>query len=332
LRRGLAEQAAPLLRRFLAADPDSLLAAQLRLMQDCVAKGSRNVDWKSEIGVHPFAVLFAAQSLAAGGGQPDCAESAYIALRTFETPEMAARDAVIDNRRWASLVGLTGILVAEGRIDEAIAHVDSAIARKEGGISLYLVGASVAPAFAARATDAARLTTSQSGPSCERCTVDRAWQMGTWAAGVGDSVALRAFGDNLAARAPSVSPTSVLLARATNAKLAVMRRDSSAALDELRAVLESPAANTGGNLLWVESSGRGPERLAYARLLAARRNYGGALGVADVLDSPASQSFVLYLAASLALRASIADSANMSALAGAYRQRLAALKTHATQQ
>ena len=79
-------------------------------------------------------------------------------------------------------------------------------------------------------------------------------------------------------------------------------------------------------------SGRGPERLAYARLLAARRNYGGALGVADVLDSPASQSFVLYLAASLALRASIADSANMSALAGAYRQRLAALKTHTTQQ
>ena len=331
LRRGLAAQASPLLRRFLAADPDSLLAAQLRLMQDCVAKGSRSIPWKSEISVHPFAVLFAAQSLAAGGGQPDCAESAYIALRTFETPEMAATNAVLDNRRWASLVGLTGILVAEGRTDEAIAHVDSAIARKEGGISLYLVGAAVAPALAARAADAAHLTTSQSGASCERCTVDRAWQMGAWAAAAGDSVALRGFSENLASRASSVSPMSVLLARATTAKLAVMRRDSLGARKELKAVLESPAANTAGNLLWLESSGRGPERLAYARLLAAKRDFRGALDVADVFDSPASQSFVLYLPASLALRASIADSANMSMLGTVYRQRLAALKTHATQ-
>jgi tetratricopeptide (TPR) repeat protein len=330
LRRGLADQAAPLLQRFLAAGPDTILAAQLRVMQTCVIKGARDVAWKSEIVAHPLVVLFAAQSLAANGGQLDCAEAAYRALHTFETPEMAATDAAIDARRWTSLVGLTGILVAEGRTDEAMAYVDSAIARKEGGISLYLLGSTIVPAFASRAAQAA-VTATQSGAECERCTPERVWQLGVWSASLGDSVALQRFGNVLAARAAKDAPNAALFGRVTNAKLLVQRRDTAAALQSLRAVLESPAAGDGGRLLWTEGLGRGPERLAYARLLAGRREFQRALDVANVFDSPASQSYVSYLPESLSLRASLADSAGLSTLGDWYRARLRTLSAHAKQ-
>ena len=332
LRHGRADEARGLLERFLAANPDTLLAAQTRIMHACVTKGGAGVAWKDEVQAHPLAALAAGQSLAAAGSQLDCAEAAYVAMRTFETPEMAATNPSADSRRWTALVGLTGILVAEGRSAEAIAHVDSAIARKEGGASLYLLGAPIVPGFASRAVDAATSIATQSGSSCERCTPDRVWQMGVWSAATGDTVALRRFDENLAARLPGGLPVVALLSRATRAKVAIARRDTATALAELRGVLESPASSAGGNLLWTESPGRGPERLAYARLLVARHDYGAALGVADMFDSPASQSYVAYLPASLALRASIADSLHSSALAAWYRRRLQALSARGKQQ
>ncbi len=147
LRRGDERTAGALLARFLAANPDTILAAHLRVMHVCVTKSARSVDWQREVSAHPLAVLGAAQSLAVAGAQLPCAEAAYVAMRTYETPEMAATNSAADSRRWASLVGLTGVLVAESRVAEATLHVDSAIARHEGGASLYLVGAAASPAL-----------------------------------------------------------------------------------------------------------------------------------------------------------------------------------------
>ena len=319
LRRGRSADAAPLLARFLAANPDTILAAHLRLMQTCVESGSAAVRWQAEGAAHPLAVLGAAQSLASAGAQLSCAEAGYAAMRTFETPAMAAADGAVDSRRWTALVGLSGVLVATGRVDEAVAHVDSAIARKEGGASLYLLGAATTAAFARPAAAVAQQVLAQSGAACERCTAERVWQLAVWSSTVADSVSLRALAAVLSTRssAPAATdaPLASLLEHGVEARLLLIRGDSAATIARLSDVLSTPASAANGNLVWTESLGRAPERLLYAQLLGARRDFRRAIDVADVFDSPASQSYVAYLPASLSLRAAMADSANLGPLA-----------------
>ena len=107
---------------------------------------------------------------------------------------------------------------------------------------------------------------------------------------------------------------------------AIARDVRRCALHALRDVLREPADNAAGELVWKESLARGPERLAYARLLFARRDFQQAIEVADTFDSPGSQSYVAFLPASLELRAAAADSANLRALGDWYRGRLRALR------
>ncbi|MGG6497679.1 UNVERIFIED_CONTAM: hypothetical protein NY603_32630, partial [Bacteroidetes bacterium 56_B9] len=78
-----------MLRQFLAADPDTMLAVQVQLMDACVRDGPAEVDWRRAVAAQPLAVLAAARMLAVGGAQLPCAASAYSAVRTFETRAMA---------------------------------------------------------------------------------------------------------------------------------------------------------------------------------------------------------------------------------------------------
>jgi serine/threonine-protein kinase len=325
LRRGLSTQAAPLIRRFLAADPDSTLAEQIRVMHACVTRGPTGVDWARAVATRPFAVLYAAQSLAVAGSQLPCAAAAYTAIRAHETAAMAAADAVVDTRRWTALVGLQGVLLAEGRADQAAVHVDSAITRGEGGHSLMLIGGALAAALEPHAAQAAGRYEEQWGPRCERCTSnDRLWQMGVWAAHQRDTASLGVLAADLAARAKaSGAPGVALMAEATAARARLALGDTASALVALAAVLGTPVPS-GGALQWRDVEGRGAERLALARALFGRRDYRRAIDVADVFDAPATQSYVAYLRASLALRAAAADSLGTAARAS-YHARLAAL-------
>jgi hypothetical protein len=323
LRRGDAAGAAPMLARFLAADPDPMLAAQLRLMDRCVRGGVGGVDWQGTVAAHPLAVLAAAQALAAGGAQLGCADGAYQALRTYETAAMAAADPDVDRRRWQALVGLQGVRVAAGRDSAAAALVDAAVASGEGGVPLILVQAPLAPAFAARGADAARRFTEQWGAGCARCpTAERAWHLGVWTAHRRDAAGLTALARLVAARADSTRlPADAVLARATAAHATLARGDSAAAVAGFAAVLAAPAPG-GSELTWAAAAPHPAERLAYARLLLARRRFADAAAVADVFDSPAAQGYVPYLPASLALRAAAAESLGDPARAARYRRRL----------
>jgi hypothetical protein len=60
-------------------------------------------------------------------------------------------------------------------------------------------------------------------------------------------------------------------------------------------------------------------------VLFARGQYRQAMDVADVFDSPANQSYVAYLPASLALRVAAADSVGDVGRRATYRARIAAL-------
>ena len=325
LRRGRAADAAPLVRRFLAADPDATLADEIRTIDACISRGAAAVNWANAVKARPYAVLYAAQSLAVGGSQLPCAAAAYTALRTYETPEMAAADAIVDTRRWTALVGLQGVLIAQGRTGDAIALIDSAITRGEGGHSLMLVNGPLVPAFESHAARSKERYEQQWGPNCQRCTSnDRLWQLGVWATHRGDTASLDVLAAELDARAKATdAPGVTLMARATAARTRLAKGDTSAiaALDDL---LRTPIPS-GGALLWRDAEGRGPERLALARALMARRQFRRAIDVADGFDAPANQTYVAYVPASLELRASAADSLGASALHAAYRARLTAL-------
>jgi eukaryotic-like serine/threonine-protein kinase len=330
LRRGLTAEAAPLIRRFLAADPDSTLAEQIRIMDACVSRGPEKVDWARALASRPHAVLVAGQSLAVAGSQLPCALAAYTAIRLHETPAMAAADPVVDSRRFAALVGLQGVLIAEGLVEQAATHVDSAIARGEGGQSLMLIEGAFTPAFESRAGQTVRQYEEQWGPRCARCTSnDRIWQLGVWAGRQGDTASLRVLSDVLATRADSTgaAPRVGLMARGTAARARLARGEGQAAVAALEAVLATPVASHDALLMWRDVEGRGPERLALARALVQRREFNRAIDVADVFDSPANQSYVAYLPVSLALRLAAADSVKDAPAVARYRARLAALSS-----
>ena len=332
LRRGQTPEAAPLIRQFLAADPDSTLADQIRVMAACVSRGPESVDWAKAIATRPMAVLFAAQSLAVAGAQLPCAAAAYTAIRVHETPAMAAKDPVVDTRRWTALVGLQGVLLAEGFAEQAGLHVDSAVARGEGGHSVMLIDGALSPAFEARAARAMRKYEEQWGPRCERCTSnDRLWQLGVWAGRQRDTASLRALSAALKTRADSTGARGVaLMAQATAARAALARGELAPATTALEAVLATPVAS-GGELLWRDAEGRGPERLALTRGLMRQRQFRRAIDVADVFDSPATQTYVAYLPASLEVRAAAADSLGDASIVPRYRARIASLRALASE-
>ena len=332
LRRGLSRQAAPLIRQFLAADPDSTLAGVIRTMDACVSRGPAAMDWTQAVKTRPAAVLYAAQSLAVAGSQLPCAAAAYTALRTLETPAMAAADPVVDTRRWTALVGLQAVLIAQGRATQAISHIDSAIARGEGGQSLMLINGAFVPEFESKAEDAVKSYEAQWGPRCERCTSnDRLWQLGVWATHRGDSAAVTALAAALRTRAATPrtradsarAPGVAFMAEATEARARLVRGDTGA-IAALTLILAKPIP-PGSALLWRDAEGRGPERLALAQALMKRREFRRVLDVADAFDSPATQSYVAYLPASLAIRAAAADSLVIPERLS-YRARLEALR------
>jgi len=326
LRRGLVAEAAPLVRQFLAADPDSVLGTMIRVMDGCVAHGPAAVEWERLVKEQPVAVVTAAQSLAVAGSQLTCAAAAYSAMRTYETPAMAAADRTVDARRWISLVGLQAILVAQGQSAAAIAMIDSAIARGEGGHSLMLINGALDPAFEERAAASKASYEQQWGANCERCTSnDRLWQLGVWASHLRDSTSLDVLVSALDARAKSTGAPGIAFMAAMTAARARLARGDTGAIAALTSALAQPVP-VSAELFWRDAEGRGPERLALVRALMSRREFRRAIEVADVFDSPATQTYVAYLAESLTLRAAASDSIGSATDRLAYRARLEAMR------
>jgi hypothetical protein len=113
------------------------------------------------------------------------------------------------------------------------------------------------------------------------------------------------------------------MAAATAARLRLARGDTGA-VTALTAILATPIPGN-AELFWRDAEGRGPERLALVRALMARREFERAIAVADVFDSPATQTYVAYLAESLTLRAAAAESLDFANRKIPYRARLEAL-------
>jgi serine/threonine-protein kinase len=321
LRRGQAAAAEPIVRQFVAAQPDTVLRGQVEIMHTCVRDGPAELSWDQLAVSRPLALLYAAYSLSGAGANPPCSEAAFTALLrndTAATPEAAGR-------RYGALKGLQNILLAQGRTDEAAAQIDSAIARWRFGPSLYLLDAPVIDAFRERARGVAQSDSIAYGPAYARAPTNRLWYLGVWEAHFGRPEIARAVARELRARASGGGDQRhLLLASSVEAHATFASGDTASALAMLDALV--PATAPGDVVRWQEPDALGAERLLLARLLVARGQFERAIGVANVFDAAWPSIHVLYLPASLELRAGAAAALGDRRLESQFRNRLVALR------
>ncbi len=320
-RRGETAKAGPLVKEFLAAEPDTLLATQVRLMEDCVRRGPARVDWHREARAHPLAILWAANALKGAGAQLPCALGGFAAVLQGDT----ASDESGNGRRQAALIGLQGVLVAQGRVPEAAAQLDSAIAHTGIGTSLFLLDGPLFPELGPRAAEVAQRDQARYGEDYVKCPFPkRLWELGVWEAFNGRVDAVAAIAKDLQRRAAkSGARGDSLLARAMVAHAALAKGDTVQALALFDAVVAEGVPST--DLEWDEAAPRASERLRLAQLLLSRGQFQRAIDVASVLDSAWPLVHIVYLPASLRLRADAATALGDATLAAHYRSRLATM-------
>ncbi len=322
LRSGGSRETPRMLRDFMAAKPDTLLSAQIALMDECVRKAPATMNWNRVAGSHPFVVLTAANALKGGGALTTCAATAFEALVASDTASGDEGDA----RRWNSLIGLQSVLLARGRSSEAVAQIDKSISRGGGGSSLFLQDAPYYPELRARATAVAMEDQAKFGPNYENCPFPlRLWQLGVFEAVLGRSSAAHAIARRLTTIADSTkAPLDRVLSQSVQAHSTLASGDTTRAIALFSAaILESVP---GPDLVWNLAASRGPDRLALARLLTARGNFEEAIAVANVFDSAWPLIYILYYPASLEVRAKAAAGLGNDMLAATYRKRLAAIR------
>jgi serine/threonine protein kinase len=320
LRQGDTARAAPLVHDFLAADPDTTLASQIRLSAACVTRGVAAA-WGPRDAPGPLALLSAGNSLKGGGAQLPCAAAALAAVIDADTSSAG-------ELRWFALLQLQSIHLARGRARDAATLIDSPVMRGDGE-SIYLVDGPVYPEMGDRARQVARHYRRECGPAYRGCSNPvRLWELGVWAAHEGEAEQAEMVARELAARAPRPGfprDSSVLpiLAGSVAAHAALARGDTASAVSLFRAVLSRPVP--GEYLNWDVASPRGIDRLRLAQILAARREFEGAIQVANAFESAWPSVYLLYLPASLRLRADAAAAMGDQVLAARFRVRLDAL-------
>lgn len=302
---------------FLAADPDTLLAQQVRVMFDCAQKGAGKVAWTQMTQDHPLAVLAAANSFKGGGAPLTCAQSGFEAVLNEDTDS---------GRRWMGMVGLGSVLLAENRTSEARARLDDFIMKTRGGSSFYLMSAPFYPALKEQARIAAHEFEVRYGYNYANCPYPvLLWQLGVWEALEGRLETARAIQKNLESTAQKGTLAGASrLAQSVAAFATLAAGDSARALSQFKALIDEPVP--GADLAWDLAAPRGSERLTLARLLAAKKDYRKAIDVANVFDASWPIVYLLYLPPSLELRAAAAEKAGDSDTASRFRSRLDALR------
>ncbi|MCE2899739.1 MAG: protein kinase [Gemmatimonadetes bacterium] len=323
-RRGEVARAAAWATRFLAAQPDSTLANQIRLMTQCATQGPGAPPWRTAVRGDPLAVLSVGAVMGVHAANSPCATAAYEAVLDMDSAAAAQPGSVA--LRQSALVGLVGVRVAQGRADAALVRVGQAVARGDGGASLLMVAAPVAPVLAPAAAEVAARDVERFGADMARCsTPERCWILAQYFAARGEATPVTTIARVLAARARTDSTSELALyAAATEAHARYATGDTAAAVRTLRALLARPLPP--GNLLaWTPLGGLGAERVLLARLLLAQRQPRDAERVAESLELAAPASFPLYLRASLEIRIAAATAVGEVRRAARQQARLAGL-------
>lgn len=310
LRLGDTARADQLLRRLRRADPDSTFSRSLSLMYQCVRNGPAQIQWREAAEQRPREVLSASQALGAGGVNPACARAGYLAvLGTSETAN-----------QWGALLGLQALLAASGRVGA----MDSLLTRAERlglpGRLLYLLAAAAGTGFEKEANAVA----TQRGREYDSMPGPNLWLLGEWEASRGNLENLTAIAKVAAHRAASSKDrTDSLFARILDAQTARVRGDSAKAIALLARL--RPAAPQ-ADLVWQPWEALAGERLALAELFLARGQPAEADRIAAELDSHRAVVYLIYLPASLELRARAARASGRADIAASHLARLTAFR------
>ncbi|MGI9039657.1 MAG: protein kinase domain-containing protein [Gemmatimonadales bacterium] len=323
LGKGEVARARPIIRQFLAGNPERRLGQQIEIMEGCVQGGPAAVDWAAQASRNTLPVLAAGKMLAAGGARLDCAVPAFSAVINADTTSTG-------DSRWFALLELQAVLLAQGKTGAAMEQVDSR-PRHDAAAVMYLLDAPVFPEVHERAREVAQRYIIECGAGYSSCASPyRVWQLGLWHAEAGHPAAAEEAARELRSRAQRGGTSQEarlagMLGRSVAAHTAIARSDTSTALAMLEALVGEGVPG-GESIEWDVAQPRGLERLRLAQLLLARGQPERALGVADMFDSVGPSVYLLYLAESLEVRIEAATTVGDLGRATRYRNRLAALR------
>ncbi|MBI3983060.1 MAG: protein kinase [Gemmatimonadetes bacterium] len=311
LRRGDTRRARSLMERVRRADPDSTLERRATIMLECVERGPNDVDWEAYARSNMIALLSGAKALSVSGAQPTCGEAAFRAILAGDSAAY----------RWGALLGLNGLMAAQGRTAEVTSLLDSAItAGTSQALWLYVLNAAAGLPVRARAAAMEAFARQRYGDAYQGAGPHTAWLLGIWHAGFGSIEALARLHRDLENRAATTgSRLPRLLADALAGHLALARGDTADAIARLRSLRPNVPSDS---LTWSLWESLPVERLKLARLLLARGEHAEALRVAAAFDHQQPIVYLPFLPASLALRLQAAQALGRSQLASTYRIRL----------
>jgi len=315
IRKGDVRKGAQLIQRLTRAHPDTALVQQLALMFGCVEEGAGSTDWAAAVLLDPLIPLRAAESLAAAGSQPACAEAGFRALLASPVPR---------GYKWGAFLGLQGLLAATGRTAELTHLIDStAQAGTQTATTLYLLDAIAGAAVVPQATVAAEFWREHLGEHYERLRLaEFRWLFGSWHAYRHEVEVVQAIHDSLVRPGADPSGSPELFGRALEAQLVLLHGDTSRAVEDLQRLSPSVVHDT---LSWTLGAPLPVEHLLLAEVLLARGDYDRAYQTATVFDHQGPIIYLPFLPASLVIRLRVAEAQGRNDVARHYRERLEAL-------
>jgi tetratricopeptide (TPR) repeat protein len=314
LRDGDIPKADRLLQRLRLADPDSTFSRPLSLMYRCVQDGPRELPWARAAERSATEVL--AVALALGASNPACARTGFETV--LASPSVA--------HHWGALLGLQSLLAAMGRVAAVDSLLESAQRAGLPGHGLYLLDAAAGTGFETQA----RKVAAGRGHEYEAMPGPNLWLLGVWEARFGQPQNLVKLKDVAERRAAATGARSdSLFARIFAAYASLMEGDSADAKARFARLTPGALPASQRDLEWQPWEALAGERLRFAELLLADGFAAQADSVLAELDSHRAVVYMLYLPATLHLRARAAEAMGKPDLAATHRRRVEALRREA---
>jgi serine/threonine-protein kinase len=327
LRAGDTNPAEGWIARLEGTDAPRTTLRRLRLMLRCVKEGPDKVLWRQAVTEDVVAVLTAGQSLASAGHQLECAERAWRSVLDGGPYDRPSVDPV-----WGSTLGLTALLVAQGRIRESEALLDSIRASVRGPAAnavpfLELLAATADPRLASRAWAVDSLAKRFFGEDYEAVLPREGYGVASWHASAGQVRAVQQIAHHLGADSTRAArPSHRRRLRGIQAHLSLLVGDTADAVENLQSLLLEP---TSGELAWSWDETLPYTRLTLAEVYLKRGQWEQALETAGVFDHPEPVVFLFFLPRSLSIRVEAARALRRPNLAADFQQRSERLRANA---
>jgi tetratricopeptide (TPR) repeat protein len=313
IRAGELDMAEDYLRRLRDAEADSTRVRALTWSLECVRSEVGAFDWSSFVPDEHDLVLVAAQNLAAAGAQPACAAAGFRALIQGEE--------VPRGTKWGALQGLQGLLLAQGKPEEARALLHTALANGTRAVySLYVFDVLAGAPFQDEATQAVAEARQGAGEFYAMADPQTRWLLGAWHASRREvDTAARVLQELHEEAEAREHRSGRIHARALSPHVRLAQGDTLGAISELEGLVPTARFN---ELAWVLGEPLPVERFRLAELQYEVGRFGDVLRTASIFDHPGPIMYLAFLRQSLVLRLKAAEQLGLGDLIRRYTERL----------